>query len=143
MNTVEQDPYSIYPPEIRKQREEQDLFCQQQQRKVKQILAAVGIKLNDTDDRVIYVGSQREALLKLGDLQRLLSDIPLDLNAIRELELMVIEKFGEWNYLRELLEILDLSLEEIDVQVVTILPIATADAATRIAAMLAVIEEGK
>lgn len=136
MNTVEQDPYSIYPPEIRKQREEQDLLCQQQQRKVKQILAAVGIKLNDTDDRVIYVGSQREALLKLGDLQRLLSDIPLDLNAIRELELLVIEKFGEYWYGIHV-------ARSVGVSPIATAKIATADAATRITAMLAVIEERK
>jgi hypothetical protein len=141
MNTVEQDPYSIYPPEIRKQREEQDLLCQQQQRKVKQILAAVGIKLNDTDDRVIYVGSQREALLKLGDLQRLLSDIPLDLNAIRELELMVIGKFGMYSYGDKLFENVIGLFDFSDTQRAALF--ATADAQTRITAMLAVIEEGK
>jgi transcriptional/translational regulatory protein YebC/TACO1 len=101
--------------------------------KIEAILKATGV--------VTFTDGKRTTA-KLQD-EWFLSSLTFDLNAIRELELLVIEKFGEWNYLRELLEILNLSLEEIDVQVVTILPIATADAETRITAMLAVIEEGR
>ena len=97
--------------------------------KIETILKAVGIEFNT--DRICEV--------QIGGVWRIIADIPEDLNAIRELELLVIEKFGANEYgaiLNEAITDPRQPLTFVDCAL-----LATADAATRISAMLAVIEE--
>lgn len=98
---------------------------------IEKILEAVGIEFNT--DRICEV--------QIGGVWRIIADIPNNLNAIRELELMVIEKFGMYSYGDKLFENVIGLFDFSDTQRAALF--ATADAATRIASMLAVIEEGK
>lgn len=99
--------------------------------KIETRLKAVGIEFNT--DRICEV--------QIGGVWRIIADIPEDLNAIRELELMVIGKFGMYSYGDKLFENVIGLFDFSDTQRAALF--ATADAQTRITAMLAVIEEGK
>ena len=109
---------------------------------IEKILEAVGVNVITARNGLMMV-----VIPTIGcDYLRNISD---DLNAIRELELLVIEKFGAGRYGHCLLKTVNnepitpsgnhhvmLDTEFLEI-------IATADAATRITAMLAVIEEAK
>lgn len=67
------------------------------------------------------------------------ANIPNDLNAIRELELLVIEKVGVYEYGDKLFENVVGLFDFSDTQRAALF--ATADAPTRIAAMIAALED--
>ena len=103
--------------------------------KVEKILEAVG---NPKQEKDLF--GDRWVLLPSGQFR--VMDLPNDLNAIRQLELLVIEKVGECAYGEAIYDaVIDQKQlygtvnEEIDFA-----RIATADAQTRIAAMLAALE---
>jgi hypothetical protein len=89
-------------------------------KKIEKILQSVGVEV--FPERILEVN--------LGGCWRIVADIPNDLNAIRELELLVIEKVGAGHYWESLMTAANRN----------VLVIATADAKTRIAAMLAALE---
>lgn len=99
--------------------------------KIETILKAVGIEFNT--DRICEV--------QIGGVWRIIADIPEDLNAIRELEVLVIEKFGARQFWT-VMERTDLHYKTHN-YFQNQVGMYTADAATRIAAMVAVIEERK
>ena len=104
--------------------------------KIEAIMKAVGVAgSRNTGNRRVDIGSAAFDIEK----------IPEDLNAIRELEMLVIEKFGAGLYGGKIYRIVSDNPDD-DLFVSTneqLTYLATADAATRITAMLAVIEEGK
>ena len=103
---------------------------------IEKILEAVGHPKSE----IVKLSANSIRIRTKSDVWFDFGSIPNDLNAIRELELLVIEKFGANEYGACLAsEVGGFSI--LGKPMATTARIATADAATRITAMLAVIEE--
>ena len=99
---------------------------------IEKILEAVG---NPKQEKDLF--GDRWVLLPGGQFR--VMDIPNDLNAIREMELLVIEKVGASQYLQRLIEACKFTFDE--EPYMKSVKMITADAKTRIAAMLAALEK--